>query len=218
MDGDRAPLIQLSELAEETGAHVIVDEAHATGVYGPKGAGCVAENNLCERVLARVHTFGKALGYRGACVIGSLALREHLINRSRLFMYTTAPDLLAIRCIREAYTILVDADSERQQLHSLIKDVNKLKQCYPELSFLPSESPIQGVLTPGNAAALAAERALCGAGFAVRAIRAPTVPSGLERVRLCLHSFNQPGELRAAFDVLRQSIPQTPKRVGGLDG
>jgi 8-amino-7-oxononanoate synthase len=218
MDGDRAPLIQLSELAEEMGAYLIVDEAHATGVYGPKGAGCVAEDDLCERVLARVHTFGKALGYRGACVIGSPALREHLINSSRSFMYTTAPDLLSVRCVREAYAILAESDSERQQLHSLITDVKKLQDGYPELSFLPSESPIQGVLASGNAAALAAERALSSAGFAARAIRAPTVPSGLERVRLCLHSFNSLDQIRAAFDVLRQSMVPTPSRVGGLDG
>jgi len=218
MDGDRAPLIQLSELAEESGAHLIVDEAHATGVYGPKGAGFVAEAGLGERVLARVYTFGKAVGYRGACVIGSPVLRDHLINSSRSFMYTTAPDLLSVRLIREAYEILAQSDDARRDLQALIEGVRQLQHSFPELSFLPSESAIQGVLVSGNAAALTAERALADAGFVARAIRSPTVPSGMERIRLCLHSFNSIEELRSAFAVLRDALAGMTRRAGGFDG
>lgn len=218
MDGDCAPLIQLSDVAEESGAHLIVDEAHATGVYGPMGAGYLAEAGLGERVLARVYTFGKAVGYRGACVVGSPVLRDHLINSSRSFMYTTAPDLLSVRLIREAYEILAKSDGERQDLQTLIEGVRQLQHSFPDLSFLPSKSAIQGVLVSGNAAALTAERALVDAGFVARAIRSPTVPIGMERIRICLHSFNSIEELSAAFTVMRDALAGMRRRAGGFDG
>jgi 8-amino-7-oxononanoate synthase len=218
MDGDQAPLIQIIELAERFGAYVVVDEAHATGIYGPQGAGLVAELGLCARVLARVHTFGKALGYRGACVVGGYALREHLINSARSFIYTTATDLVTLRFIEEAYRILKDSDQERLHLRELIRGMRLHKSNYQELLFLPSESPIQGVIVPGNSAALATERALQNAGFIVRAIRAPTVPNGTERIRICLHSFNSLDQVAQALAVIRSVVHESPQRVGGTHG
>ncbi len=216
MDGDRAQLIQIIELAERFGAYLVVDEAHATGIYGPKGAGCVAELGLSNRVLARVYTFGKALGYRGACVVGGASLREHLINSARSFIYTTAPDRVSLCFIEQAYSILQAADQERAQLQELIKAVNLLKSDYRDLSFLPSDSPIQGVLVPGNSLALLTERALRDAGYLARAIRAPTVPRGTERIRICLHSFNSAGQVAAAFDVIRGVVNRKAEGVGGI--
>jgi 8-amino-7-oxononanoate synthase len=218
MDGDQAPLVELCQLVERAGAYLIVDEAHSTGVYGPGGAGCVVELGLCHGVLARIHTFGKALGYRGACVVGSHALREHLINSARSFIYTTAPDQVMLRYMREAYDMMRAADDERRQLKLLIAGMTAVRTMHPEVSFLKSESPIQGVLLPGNSRALRAESALHEAGFVARAIRAPTVPRGLERVRLCLHSYNSIQEVEQAVEVLAALLRETQSRVGGLDG
>jgi 8-amino-7-oxononanoate synthase len=218
MDGDQAPLKELCQFVERAGAYLIVDEAHSTGVYGPGGAGCVVELGLCHGVFARIHTFGKALGYRGACVVGSHALREHLINSARSFIYTTAPDHVMLQYIREAYDMMRAADDERRQLKLLIAGMASVRTRHPKVSFLNSESPIQGVLVPGNSMALRAEGALQEAGFMARAIRAPTVPGGLERIRLCLHSYNSIEEVEQAVNVLAAVLRETQGRVGGLDG
>ncbi|MFN4894510.1 MAG: aminotransferase class I/II-fold pyridoxal phosphate-dependent enzyme [Pseudomonadota bacterium] len=216
MDGDTAPLSELCKLAEQRGAFLIVDEAHATGVYGDGGAGLVAQLQLAGRVFARVHTFGKALGYRGACVVGSSILREHLINTARSFIYTTALDLVTIGFIRQAYSFLAGADQERNRLRILIEALAGLKKEYPELRFLNSQSPIQGVIVSGNHLALRAEQLLRDAGFEARAIRAPTVSLGLERIRLCLHSFNSEEELKRAVRVLATMLEKGDVRAERL--
>ena len=101
MDGDVAPLRELVALCEYYGAALVVDEAHATGLYGPNGQGLVVALGLQDRVFARIHTFGKALGVHGAAVVGPAILREYLINFARTFIYTTAlppHSLVAIQC------------------------------------------------------------------------------------------------------------------------
>jgi 8-amino-7-oxononanoate synthase len=90
------------------------------------------------------------------------------------------------------------------------------KSDYRDLRFLPSESPIQGVIVPGNSAALATERALQDAGFIVRAIRAPTVPIGTERIRICLHAFNSLDQVAEALAVIRSIVSKAPERVEGI--
>jgi 8-amino-7-oxononanoate synthase len=202
MDGDVAPIVELCELASELGAFLIVDEAHSNGIYGPKGAGLVSELGLQDRVFARVHTFGKALGYKGACVLGSRELRQHLINHARSFAYATAPDLVTLKFIAEAYRINEQSDGDRSNLKNLISEFKKASARFERLQFLPSDSQIQGVIVPGNSEALRAETALHDAGIAARAIRAPTVPAGTERVRLCIHSFNSASDLVFALEVL----------------
>jgi len=202
MDGDVAPIVELCELASELGAFLIVDEAHSNGIYGPKGAGLVSELGLQDRVFARVHTFGKALGYKGACVLGSRELRQHLINHARSFAYATAPDLVTLKFIAEAYRINEQSDGDRSNLKNLISEFKKASARFERLQFLPSDSQIQGVIVSGNSEALRAETALHDAGIAARAIRAPTVPAGTERVRLCIHSFNSASDLVFALEVL----------------
>ena len=97
MDGDEGPLSKIADLCEKYGALLIVDEAHSTGIYGENGAGLVCQYGLENRVYARVHTFGKALGFHGAAVVGSHVLRDYLINYSRSFIYTTAIDRKSTR-------------------------------------------------------------------------------------------------------------------------
>jgi 8-amino-7-oxononanoate synthase len=202
MDGDIAPLSELCTIAEEFGAYLIVDEAHATGVFGARGEGVVQSLGLANRVFARVHTFGKALGYRGACVVGPAALRCYLINFARPFIYSTAPDKLSVELMRGAYELARGAHQERGALWALVDEFRALRGEFPLLEFLDARSPIQGVVIPGNAAVVAAERALTAAGYAARAIRSPTVPMGRERIRLCLHAYNSITELRQALAVI----------------
>lgn len=202
MDGDTAPLEELCSLCEDVGAYLIVDEAHATGVYGARGEGLVQSLGLHGRVYARVHTFGKAVGYRGAIVVGSEVLREYLINFARPFIYSTAPDLITLRYIDHAYRLMAEAQEERARLRELIESVRALRSEFSGLVFLESNSPIQGVVLPSNERVLEAESALQGAGFFAKAIRSPTVPAGSERIRLCLHAFNTVAEVRAALALL----------------
>lgn len=208
MDGDLAPLRELCELCEELGAYLIVDEAHATGVYGTRGEGLVQGEGLESRVYARVHTFGKGVGYRGAIVVGSETLREYLVNFARPFIYSTAPDLLTLRYIDTAYRLMAEAQEERARLRVLIDGVRALRSEFSELSFLESDSPIQGVVLPSNERVLAAEGALKRAGFFAKAIRSPTVPDGFERIRLCLHAYNTLDEVRECIARIADSLPR----------
>jgi 8-amino-7-oxononanoate synthase len=206
MDGDAAPLSELVSLCDERGAFLIVDEAHATGVYGPEGRGLVAHHGLEERVFARVHTFGKALGYRGACVTGSAELVRYLVNFARPFVYSTAPDRLSLLALREAYGLMIEAAAQRARLFELVAHFRDLVGQHPELRYLDSASPIQGILLPGNDSVLEAERELRAAGYLVRGIRSPTVPAGLERLRMCLHAHNTHEELSSVFDLLSEIV------------
>jgi 8-amino-7-oxononanoate synthase len=204
MDGDIAPLEDLCSLCEAVGAFLIVDEAHSTGVYGNRGEGLAQSLGLHTRVYARVHTFGKAVGYRGAIVVGGEALREYLINFARPFIYSTAPDLLTIRYINRAYRLMADAHEERARLRELVSGVRLLTSEFPSLTFLASDSPIQGIVLPSNERVLAAEGALQGSGFFAKAIRSPTVPPGSERMRICLHSFNTLDEVRECLSLIAE--------------
>jgi 8-amino-7-oxononanoate synthase len=204
MDGHRAPLTELCEVCEEVGAYLIVDEAHATGVYGSRGEGLVVEHGLQGRVLARVHTFGKALGYRGACIVGSETLQSYLVNFARPFVYSTAPDAVALAFMHEAYRLLAEATPQRNKLAELIGCWSALRHEFQRLSFVESDTAIQGVIIPGNNEVLLAERRLQGGGFFAKAIRSPTVPRGSERLRISLHAYNTEQELRGALAVIAQ--------------
>lgn len=213
MDGDRAPLRELSDLCDARGAYLVVDEAHGTGIFGERGEGVVQSQGLQHRVFARVHTFGKALGYRGAVVVGDSPLREYLINFARPFMYSTASDLLSLWFVEKAYQFMADARDERESLRSLIASYRRWRVEFPELEHVDSDSPIQAVIIPTNHAVVEAERALSERGIFAKAIRSPTVPAGRERIRLCLHSFNTHDEVATAFQVL--TAFQRGKRADG---
>lgn len=190
MDGDRAPLRELAELARKYGASLIVDEAHATGIFGEGGRGLVNELGLEPYIFARVHTFGKALGVHGASVVGPAVLRNILMNFARSFIYTTALPPHSIVAIRSAYDAMQQADGSRMRLAKLISHFMHSTQKYPELTASYNVSPIQSIRVPGNGAARQVAGHLQMQGFDVRAILSPTVPAGTERLRICLHAFN----------------------------
>lgn len=208
MDGDRAPLSEILSVCEEKGAFLLVDEAHATGVYGAHGEGIVQEQGLEGRVFARVHTFGKALGYRGAVVVGSDPLRSYLINFARSFIYSTAPDTATLETIRRAYQLQTSMTQERTELKERISFFRDCAKSYTHLRFLESDSPIQGIILPGNDTVLRTEATLASLGFFARAIRSPTVPIGQERLRLCLHAFNTHKEIADALEIVASSQPR----------
>ncbi|SFF03842.1 8-amino-7-oxononanoate synthase [Chitinophaga sp. CF118] len=196
MDGDFALLAQISSLCESFGAHLIVDEAHATGVVGAKGEGLVQQLGIS--CFARVHTFGKAVGCHGAVVLGSVSLREYLINFSRSFIYTTALPHTAIAAIMASYDLFPYMNSAREHLSLLITQFQSAG-----LDILPSETPIQVVLTPGNETTRLLAARLQSAGLDVRAILHPTVPKGKERLRIVLHSYNTEEEVGKLVEMLK---------------
>ncbi len=201
MDGDTSPLWEILELTERYGANLIVDEAHAVGLY-KKGLAC--ELGLESRVFARIVTFGKALGCHGAIVLGSTLLREYLINFSRSFIYTTAAPFHQLASIKMAYRLLETADDEVQQLKDNIGAFKKLLSRNKDFTLLTSDSAIQCIILGDNNKARKMAARLQNAGLDVRPILSPTVPQGTERLRICLHAFNTTNELTLLADTLKE--------------
>jgi 8-amino-7-oxononanoate synthase len=200
MDGDQAPLREMTKLCERYGAHLIVDEAHATGVVGEKGEGLVQALGLEMSCLSRVHTFGKAVGCHGAIVLGSSRLRDYLINFSRSFIYTTALPASSVSAIRIAYSLFPQMHTERAHLRALI---DRLQNATLAFEKLQSRTPIQGVIAPGNETIKALADKLHAAGLDIRPILYPTVPKGSERLRIVLHAYNTMEEIDRLVGVLR---------------
>lgn len=207
MDGDVAPLIELTDLCDHYGAGLLVDEAHATGLYGPAGEGLVVALGLQERVLARVHTFGKALGVHGAAIVGPVVLREYLINFARSFIYTTAlppHSLLAIQCAHHHLRVHTEArPSLHERLAYLRQQVGTL---LPDTTWTDSQSPIQCLVIPGNEQARHIAAEAQRVGLDVRAILSPTVPAGQERLRICIHAFNTVEEIDQLLTILQTAL------------
>jgi 8-amino-7-oxononanoate synthase len=195
MDGDLAPLREIVEICKEHKAALIVDEAHAVGVYGDEGRGLVCQYNLEADVWARIITFGKALGCHGAAVVGSSLLRDFLINHARSFIYTTAMPPHSYIAIQNAYNRL--AEARREKLFELIHHFQKAAKeiLIEDFHFLFNPSPIQGVIVPGNERVKSLAEYIRQQGFFVKAILSPTVPAGTERIRICLHAFNSSREI-----------------------
>ena len=203
MDGDCAPLAEMVEVCRRYGANLIVDEAHATGVFGRQGEGIAVELGLENEIFARVHTFGKALGSHGAIVLGSATLRSYLINFARSFIYTTALPFHSLAAIRSGYEVLKESDAFVEALRAKVSSFkSRLGKGIME-RMIPSSSAIQCIIVPGNLQVKAASRELQDAGFDVRPIMHPTVPIGSERIRICLHAFNTEKEIEDLTNKLK---------------
>ncbi|MEO5684550.1 MAG: 8-amino-7-oxononanoate synthase [Chitinophagaceae bacterium] len=201
MDGDMAPLKEIADLCQHYHAFLIVDEAHATGVMGSQGAGLVQALELEQQCFARIHTFGKALGCHGAVVLGTVTLREYLVNFCRPFMYTTALPPASIAAIAAAYALFPLMHKERVHLQNL---VSLFQSADTNFKTLRSETPVQSVIIPGNEAVKAAAAWCLQHGFDVRVILYPTVPKDSERLRIVLHAFNTATDLKRLIMVLNQ--------------
>nr|WP_037136279.1 8-amino-7-oxononanoate synthase [Rhizobium leucaenae] len=183
MDGDKAPLAALADIADRHEGFLVIDEAHATGVFGTGGRGLAAGLEGRDNVLA-LHTCGKALGVSGALLAVPRVLADYLVNRARAFIYSTAPSPLMAAGVREALRIVNDEPQRREALERLVAFVgDRLKSRF---GIEPSGSQIQPVVIGDNARAVRIADTLQAQGFDIRAIRPPTVPEGTARLRLSI--------------------------------
>ncbi|MAZ73997.1 MAG: 8-amino-7-oxononanoate synthase [Flavobacteriaceae bacterium] len=191
MDGDQPDLKLLTDFCTQNGFHLIIDEAHALGVFGNNGEGLVQELGLEQEVFARLVTFGKALGCHGAAILGSKALQEYLINFARSFLYTTALSPHTVATIISGYEEL-SKTPEKVRLQSNIEMFqNEIAARQLESHFIESNSAIISCIIPGNDRVKHISEILKKKGFDVKPILSPTVPKGQERLRICLHSYNK---------------------------
>jgi len=203
MDGDVADVGAIVGLAERFGASLIVDEAHATAVHGPGGRGILAATGCAERVLAVLHTCGKALASAGAFVCGSNVLKEHLINHARTFIFSTAMPPYMAGQIGAALRLASGMNAERCELLGRAAQFSgALKNAGWGTS--STSSQIVPVIVGSNEDALDAAEFLQGEGFAVRAIRPPTVPEGKSRLRFSLTSLIAQDELKRLQGCLQE--------------
>jgi len=201
MDGDVAPLLEIVDLVQQQeNVFLIVDEAHAIGVFGKEGRGLCNELNVEKDCFARVYTYGKAMGCHGAAIVGNEKLREYLINFSRSFIYTTALPLHSVKAILAAYKLLVQT-SEQHKLQ------DNIAYFYSKAGYIngliKSRSAIHSLLIGSNEKADALEKKLEKNNIYAKAIKSPTVKAGTERVRFCIHSFNTKNEIDSLISVLK---------------
>lgn len=183
MDGDRAPIDDLARIAQRHDAMMIIDEAHATGVFGPQGRGLGAHLEGRDNIIT-LHTCGKALGAMGALVLAPTPIRDFLINRARAFIYATAPSPLVAAAVRAALGVCQNEPERRERLHQLIAFAES--ELRSKTRFAPSGSQIQPIIIGADAPAVALATAIRTRGYDIRAIRPPTVPEGTARLRLTI--------------------------------
>ena len=202
MDGDTPHLKELVQLSNKYNCYLVVDEAHAMGVFGLNGEGILQSEEIQNNVFARIITFGKGLGCHGAAIVGSLELQEYLINFSRSFIYTTGLSPHAVATILIAYQHL-EQTKNIQKLKENIIHFNQEKNVFGlKPLFVRSKSAIQSAIIPGNDAVKAIANQFQEKGYDVKAILSPTVPEGQERLRFCLHSYNSKEEISEVLRLL----------------
>jgi len=188
MDGDECPLAGLISLSEKYDATIILDEAHSTGVKGEHGSGLATSLGLEQKIHVRIYTFGKAVGVHGACVVGSRVLQQFLVNFARPFIYTTAMPAHSLVAIECAFEYL----KENKQLQTILSE--KIQLYLDRVRGLTNRtaslSSVQNLIIGENTKTRQAALTLEASGFDVRPILSPTVHSGSERIRICLHTFN----------------------------
>lgn len=208
MDGDRAPLTELAKLADRHHGFLLVDEAHATGVYGPDGRGFSADLEGRDNIVV-LHTCGKALGAAGALVTGNRLLLDFLVNRARPFIYATAPSPLLAASVREALKILADEPERREKLLHLIAFANA--KLTGRLGIDGSGSQILPVIIGDNGRTVRIAERMQMEGFDIRAIRPPTVAEGTARLRIAVTLNVDPPTINRMFDRLsRVMADETP--------
>lgn len=203
MDGDSPDLEQLVQLSQKYNCHLVVDEAHALGVFGNKGEGLIQSLGLQEKVFARIMTFGKGLGCHGAAILGSEELKMYLVNFARSFIYTTGLSPHSVATILIAYHHLETEWITRNTLRQNILHFNQEKNLLGiKPLFVRSKSAIQSAILPGNEKVKTIAKQLQEKGFDVKPILSPTVPEGQERLRFCLHSYNSEKEISEVLRLL----------------
>jgi glycine C-acetyltransferase len=197
MDGDRAPLRSLVALAEQYHSWLMVDEAHATGVLGHRGAGLAEAEGVAGRVHVHMGTLGKALGGAGAYVAGARALIELLVNRARSFVYTTALPPAAVAAAGAALDVVREEPGRRA---ALLENAARLRDGLRALGLdARGDTHIVPVLVGDNRRAVALADALLARGVLALAIRPPTVPEGTARLRVTPMATHTAAQLERAL-------------------
>jgi 8-amino-7-oxononanoate synthase len=200
MDGDRAPLREIIEMKNLQGALLLLDEAHAFGVFGPQGRGLAAEMGLESEVDFQMGTFSKAAGLAGGYVCANRAFIDLLVNRARGFIYSTAPSPALAASIESALAIIAGEDGDRmrdtlwERIHLLDSD---------------ARSAIIPILMGENDTALTASDVLLEKGFLVPAIRYPTVPRDSARLRVTLSAAHEEEDVIALREALSELVAPT---------
>lgn len=208
MDGDVARLTELAQLCHASDAHLIVDEAHSHGVFGPKGAGLTVQDNIQGQCLAVVGTFSKAFGSQGGFVAGSKVLKEVLVNHSRAFIYSTGVSPSIVGASIQGVYLASNSDVLRDRLHTTVSQVRmNLVQHGYDLG--NSIGPIIPILCKSTDQAISLSEYLLAQGILAPAIRPPTVPKGTDRVRITLtatHSAEHIQRLLVALQKRKEKI------------
>jgi len=218
MDGDVAPLDRYAELAGRHGAALMIDDAHATGLFGDaRGSGLAERFGVERRALAIVSTFGKALGVAGAFVAGPRVLVDYLVNRCRTFLFTTAPPPLLLHAAEVALDRLAAEPGRRERALALAA---RLRGRLAEAGLggtMPAAGKISGPIVPvvlgGNERATAVAAEVSRRGFDVRAVRPPTVPDGRACLRISVHADRTETEI----DALAAAVAEAVDRVDSGD-
>ena len=211
MDGDSPDLLKLVELCEQFSAQIFIDEAHAIGVFG---TGIIDDLGLGNRV-SRLVTFGKAMGCHGAAILGSETLKSYLVNFARSLIYTTALPPHSVATILASYQHAVsDSKLPNSALKKLRENIQffqaEIKKQQLQEFFIKSDSAIHCAILPGNARVKQISTEFLEAGFDVKAILSPTVPTGQERLRICLHSYNSQNEIKTLLSLLAKFLRNLP--------
>lgn len=230
MTGDVTPLAGIVDIMKQTlkggNGHLILDEAHAVGVFGPQGRGLACQLGLEDQISIRLHTFGKALACSGAVILCSSGIREYLINYARPLIYTTSMPFPLLTAIKVAHNHLEQKKADPlvehlDHLRSVLRDglVSVVASVPPSSSHLlrlpedPSPSAISFVMS-SQAKDLAAH---CRSrGLWVRAILPPTVPAGTERVRICLHGGNTADDVEKLVGATQEWIGRASRAASRL--
>ncbi|PKQ45863.1 aminotransferase class I/II-fold pyridoxal phosphate-dependent enzyme [Confluentibacter flavum] len=213
MDGDSPDLKKLVDISKTHKAHLVIDEAHAIGVFGNRGEGLVQNLGLEQDVFTRMITFGKAMGCHGAAILGSDTLKQYLINFSRSFIYTTALPPHSLASIHSSYNELF-VTNNRRLLHENIQffksEIKRLGLEYfsfgetseGQMGFIESYSAIHCCVISGNENLKTIAQKLQEQSFDVKPILSPTVPKGQERLRFCMHAYNTKEEISEVLKLL----------------
>jgi len=207
MDGDSPNLEELVTLCEKYNCFLVIDEAHALGVFGNHGEGLLQSQGLQNKIFARIMTFGKGLGCHGAAILGNQELKKYLINFARSFIYTTGLSPHSVATILIAYQQLKTEKEVIENLRNNIQFFNQQKMLFGlKALFVYSKSAIQCAIIPGNEKVKSIANQLQNNGFDVKPILSPTVPEGQERLRFCLHSYNSQKEISEVLQFLASSV------------
>ena len=215
MDGDEAPLQEIVELSERYDAMTMVDEAHATGVYEPDGAGLVSQLALGDRVLVQMGTLGKAVGGFGAYVAGSAALRELLINRCRSFIFTTSLPPVVMAMAIAAVDLI---KSEPQRRRALRDNCSRIRDGLARLGYplADSRSQILPLMIGDATACMHVSQRLFDRGVYAQGIRPPTVPQGTSRLRITLMATHTSDQIDRALEVFASVNQAVERNDSGL--